>query len=133
MLMRSVTCECGALAELNTGERVYPHRQDLWHKRFWVCPADGWRVGCHGETTAPLGTPASPATQRARRSAHELFDELWRRKMRRDSCSKKSARGAGYRWLASELGIDPSQCHIGMMSRETALRVVEICAPYVRE
>lgn len=126
-----VRCECGMEANLHSGADVYPHRPDLHDLWFYVCPEDGYRVGCHRGTKWPLGTPASPATQRARREAHAAFDALWRRKMRVNGCSKRHARACGYRWLAEKLGIQARSCHIGMMSRETAERVIELCKPYL--
>ncbi len=127
-----VRCECGMRAVLKTGHDVYPHRPDLFEKRFYVCPADGYRVGCHGSTTKPLGTPAAQATQQARRAAHAAFNELWRRKMAKEGVSQHVARNAGYRWLASELGIEAKDCHIGLMNEATAQRVVDLCAPFRR-
>ncbi len=59
--------------------------------------------------------------------AHRAFDRLWLAKMDRDACSKKQARGAGYKWLADQLGMTREDCHIGLMDRATALRVVEVC------
>jgi hypothetical protein len=49
------------------------------------------------------------------------------RKMRKEGISKSVARGAGYRWLADQLGIPKEKCHIGMFSVDTCLRVIEIC------
>lgn len=50
--------------------------------------------------------------------------------MVRDGVSQKIARGAGYKWLAEKLGVDPKDCHIGNMDAATARRVVAICARY---
>lgn len=42
-------------AELVSGYSIYPHRPDLYHKNFYQCkPCDAW-VGCHPNTTNPLG------------------------------------------------------------------------------
>jgi hypothetical protein len=125
-----VQCECGTRAALKTGRDVYPHRPDLFELNFYVCPIDGYRVGCHKGTSAPLGMPATPATQKARRAAHAAFDELWERKIVKDDISRGAARKAAYTWLASELGIDVKDCHIGMMDKATAERVAKICAPF---
>lgn len=123
-----ICVECGSGdPELVGGEVVYPHRPDLFSKRFCRCRCGAF-VRCHDGTDLPLGHPAGPATQRARKDAHAAFDPFWRAKMERDGISKHEARGKGYRWLAAELGIDPKTCHIGWMNRETALRVVAICA-----
>src|SRR5690606_10835289 len=70
--------------------------------------------------------------RKAKQAAHSAFDRLWRAKMHREGLRKKDARGAGYRWLAEQLGIDPKLCHIGWMDVATCRRVVEICRPYLR-
>lgn len=127
-----VCVECnGRDPELVGGDVIYPHRPDLYRKKFLRCRCGAY-VGCHMGTDLPLGHPAGPLTQRARKDAHAAFDPLWKRKMAKDGVSKHEARGAGYRWLAAELGIDPKACHIGWMNRETALRVVAACAAATR-
>ncbi len=129
---RRVEChECENLAVLVTGADVYPHRSDLHHKSFWKC-ACGAYVGCHPGTTIPLGSPCGPTTRTMRAKAHAAFDPLWKTKADRDGVSKTKARGAGYKWLAGELGIEPSACHIGMMDVHTAHRVVVICEGVLR-
>jgi len=121
--------ECGKPAGLVTGEIVYPHRPDLHGKAFWRCAGCLAYVGCHDGTYRPKGSPCGPETRAARIAAHAAFDPLWRRKIARDGCAQSVARGAGYRWLAERLGIDPEACHIGMMDAATARRVVEACQP----
>lgn len=126
-----VNCgECGKPAGLVSGELIYPHRPDLHAKPFWRCCACQAYVGCHPGTFRPLGTPCGPSTRAARSKAHAAFDPLWRRKMQRDGCQQHVARGAAYKWLAGQLGIDPLKCHIGMFDASTALRVAEICASF---
>lgn len=117
--------DCGASAELATGVEVYPNRPDLADKMLWRCVC-GAHVGCHPGTTKPFGSPAGQDTRAARIAAHAAFDPLWRAKQRRECCSKKAARGAGYKWLADQLGIDRDACHIGMMDASMARRVVEV-------
>ncbi len=96
-------------------------------QRFPKCDA---YVGCHPNTKRPLGRLANKELRGAKGAAHLLFDVLWQKKMKRDKCSKKMARLAGYRWLATQLGIKRSQCHIGMFDVEQCRKVVEVCAPY---
>lgn len=121
------TClECGQAAQLVQSQRIYPRRPDLWNRPMWLC-ACGAYTGCHAGTEKPKGRPAAKATRDARMAAHAAFDPLWRRKQERDGCSKKQARGAGYKWLGAQLGLDPKDCHIGEMDARTARRVVEVC------
>lgn len=123
--------ECGRPAGLVTGVVVYPHRPDLHDRPYWRCCACGAYVGCHQGTYQPLGTPCGPETRLARSKAHEAFDPLWRAKVSAGT-PKHEARPAGYRWLSEQLGIPFEKTHIGMMDAATALRVVELCAPYRR-
>ncbi|PPE78258.1 hypothetical protein C3941_19530 [Kaistia algarum] len=119
---------CGKAAELVTGATMYPHRPDLAAKQFYRCvPCSAW-VGCHDGTTRPLGILATAELRQAKSAAHAAFDRLWKAKIERDGCSKKAARGAGYAWLADQLGIEAADCHIGMMDAATCRRVVELCA-----
>lgn len=37
------------------------------------------------------------------------------------------ARAQAYKWLASSLGIEPKNCHIGMFDVETCKKVVALC------
>jgi hypothetical protein len=84
-------------------------------------------VGCHPGTTRALGRLANADLRAAKQAAHAAFDPLWRRKMEREQISRSKARGAGYRWLADQLGIECKRCHIGMMSADECRRVVEVC------
>ncbi len=98
----------------------------------WACLSCRAWVGCHPGTTVPLGRLADAELRRAKMAAHRAFDDLWRRKMKRDGCRKGEARGAGYRWLAGQLGLPAERTHIGMFDVETCRRVVEVCRPYRR-
>ena len=121
----SLSCvECGRQGVLTDGDRVYPHRPDLHDRSFYVCPC-GARVGCHKGTTDPLGRPCGPATARARNAAHAAFDPLWKTKIAQ-GFKKREARGAGYLWLAREMGLAPPDCHISHFDRAQALQVVAI-------
>ena len=113
-----VCMECGETATLASGRDIYPHRRDLYDKRFWKCVCGAY-VGCHGGGMTPLGYPAGPETRKARAAAHAAFDPMWK--------SKRRSRSAAYKWLALQLGQAPHETHISWMDAETARRVVEIC------
>lgn len=123
---------CQATAVLVSGDVIYPWRVDLAAKRFWKCLAcpDAY-VGCHPGTEKPLGRLADAKLRLAKSHAHAVFDPLWEAKVAR-GMEKGHARGKGYAWLAEQLGIDPKDCHIGMMDVDTCMRVVMICRPYVK-
>lgn len=84
-------------------------------------------VGVHDGTDKPLGRLANAELRSAKVHAHDCFDPLWLGKIRRDGCSKKQARMAGYKWLADQLGIETDRCHIGMFDVDMCNRVVEVC------
>lgn len=110
---------CGEFSAKVDGTRVYPHRPDLAHKTFFVCDPCDARVGCHPGTSMPLGRLADAELRRAKSHAHAMFDQLWR-----DGVFH--SRGSAYKWLASELGIDGGDCHIGMFDVETCKRVAQL-------
>jgi hypothetical protein len=125
------TCvECGATSKLVKGGEIYPR----WNPRarggvepwFWRCVDCGAYVGCHAGTQRALGRPGGPTTRTARIAAHAEFDRLCKAKAKRDGCSKNEARGAGYRWLTTQMGRD-QQVHIAEMSAAEAHQVVDLC------
>lgn len=119
---------CDQPAWLVPGIVIYPRGGPaLRNKQYWRCaPCDAY-VGCHDGTERPLGRLANAELRQAKQEAHAAFDPLWQAKMRRDGCSKGKARGAGYKWLADQLGIERRRCHIGMLDVDQCRRVVDIC------
>ncbi len=85
---------------------------------IYLCrPCRAW-VGCHPDTTTPLGRHANADLRKAKIAAHNALDPLWKRK-------------AAYAWLAEQLGIDRDDCHVGMFDVAQCERVVEVCGPYL--
>lgn len=68
---------------------------------------------------------AAPGSElaRARIAAHAAFDPLWK--------SGKFSRGVAYEWLASELGIPVTACHMVLMDMAMCGKVVSICGARV--
>ena len=121
----SVTCAyCNKPAELVTGKEIYPHRQDLFTKKFWRCRPCNAYVGCHkpnigyGDGTRPLGRLANAELRAAKSAAHVAFDPVWQEGVVK--------RGSAYAWLAEKLGIQAKQCHIGEFDVDQCKRVVQI-------
>jgi len=110
---------------LMLGMRGYPYRQD--YGPTYVCVPCGAWVGCHKGTTNALGGLANAELREWKIKAHAAFDPLWQGKQRRDKCSKRTARKAGYAWLSEQLGIPVKKTHIGFMNLEECKKVVEIC------
>jgi hypothetical protein len=114
-----MTCPyCQRQPELVTGEAVYPHLPELWDGNFYLCRPCGAYVGCHKGTTNALGRLADAELRRAKMAAHKAFDGYWK--------PLGVQRGAAYRWLAEQLGIDRKECHIGLFNVEQCGRVIEL-------
>lgn len=100
----------------------------------WAClPCRAW-VGTHqnSKNHAPLGRLANAELRAAKVHAHAAFDPLWKRKIAEAGSTKHEARDAAYTWLANQLSVRRSRCHIGHFDLDQCRRVVEICAPYQR-
>lgn len=117
-----VRCDyCSGEAKLVTGEKIYPHRKDLWDMRFWQCEPCKAHVGCHKNSAdcQPLGRLANAGLRKAKMEAHAHFDPIWQN----GHLKRKEA----YAWLASQLGIPVDKTHIGMFDIVTCRKVVELC------
>ncbi len=115
-----VNCDyCHEPAELQQGNKVYPKRDDLRRKLFWVCEPCRTRVGCHSGTTKPLGRLANSKLRYWKQLAHQAFDPIWQ------NGDKK--RSQAYRWLAREMKLDRDLCHIGLFNINECKRVIQIC------
>jgi len=110
---------CGKPSELVGGDAIYPHREDLYNKRFYRCAPCKAYVGCHPNTEKPLGRLANAELRRAKMDAHKAFDSTWK--------SGALSRSQAYRWLAESLEIPADECHIGMFDVEACHKVIEAC------
>jgi len=109
---------CRKPAELVGGNVIYPHREDLYHLYFYLCPPCNSYVGCHKKTKKPLGSLANENLRNLRSQAHSAFDPIWKGKM---------SRSDGYSWLARNLDMDPEKCHIGLMGPKLCRKVIKLC------
>lgn len=77
-----------------------------------------------------MGSASNAATRAARRRAHTSFDALWQQPPAGEGPwqSRDKRRRSAYRWLALELGITASECHISMFDEATCARVEALCA-----
>ena len=125
----TVVCPyCGKNAKLVDSKEVYGKSYGM----IWLCkPCDAY-VGCHKNSKQhkPKGRLANKELRSWRMKAHDAFDPLWQRKMRKEKCSKSVARKAGYKWLAGELGIPYEECHISWLTIEQCQMVVKICQKF---
>lgn len=115
---------CNTKAEVVGGQEIYPHRPDLFKKKFWFCrPCDAY-VGCHEEKycgkngTKPLGTLANKKLRRLRSQVHRHLDPLWRDGI------EFSNRKEAYGWLAKMMEIDKKECHIAKFDEVMCLEAL---------
>lgn len=97
--MTPICPKCGEQAVLTTTK---------WGPRHDHCGLWSW-------DSAPL---VDADTHEARKRAHEAFDQVWQ--------AGRVSRSTAYKMLADELGIEPKDCHIKLMSAEVASRVPEL-------
>ena len=120
-----ICASCDGPARLTNGLEIYPHRRDLHERNIWKCDRCGGYVGCHGNTTRALGTPANAQLRNARIHLHnQMVDPLWKtadqiglyepENKRAREIIRKAARNRVYAYLAHELGIGRDQCHVAM-------------------
>lgn len=116
-----VTCPyCQQPAELVSGDRVYPHRTDLYVKRFWQCePCDAY-VGTHSNSAwhCPLGRLANGELRILKQRCHAVFDPLWKK----GGISRVEA----YKRLAERMNIPRAECHIGMFDEARCRLALEV-------
>lgn len=123
-------CEyCGGLAVLLSDSKKIYHGRD--YGPAWYCDNNhepAW-VGCHGGSYIPMGRLANKELREAKQAVHANFDWMYKLKVSRGQ-KKHEARGAAYKWLAEQMGIEPKDCHIGMFSLEQCARALEILKPH---
>ena len=109
---------CKQPPELVTGKELYPHRHELAEKNFWLCQPCSAYVGCHRNTTTPLGTLANGTLRKARMRAHAALDPLWQ--------DGSTPRIEVYKWLAEAMGLHRKETHIALFDEAQCARLVEL-------
>lgn len=87
--------------------------------KIYLCVSCRAYVGVHKGTDHALGRLANSELRYWKKAAHAAFDPIWKRGI----IKRKDA----YTWLATELRIDASRCHIGMFDVTECKQVVEVC------
>lgn len=114
-----VICDyCGQAASRVNGDIIYPHRPDLYSKKFYLCAPCAAYVGCHADGK-PLGRLANHELRKMKSRAHAVFDPLWK--------SGRMTRHAAYKWLSDAMGLPKEQTHIGMFDIGQCLEVEKLC------
>jgi hypothetical protein len=113
---------CRRDAQRVSGREVYPHRPDLYGKRFYRCAPCNAYCGTHPDGR-PLGQPADKNLRKARGYVHGLFDPLHERVAdaydgEDNGRIRGVARSRAYRWLAERMGIPVAESHVAMFDLE---------------
>ncbi len=116
----TVCPHCNSSVERVSNKVIYRKEYGAWPFAY-RCVSDECDsyVGLHPKTDIPKGTMANKATRAARKMAHQAFDPLWEQ--------RGIDRGAAYAWLASMMGIDAKNCHIGWFDVVQCQAAVKIC------
>ena len=118
--------ECGGKGKVVSGLIAKPRLRHLHSRLFLLCDC-GAHVACHIGTAVSMGRPAGSETRKLRKQAHDALDAQWRRDGA-TALGMSKARHRTYAWLARELGMKTSHCHIGMFDAETCRKVIALCA-----
>lgn len=110
------TCQyCDGKVELVSNKLVYG--REYGNGKCYLCLKCGSYVGVHSDLKTPLGILANKELRTLRKTAHKLFDSLWKnREMPRDDA---------YRILANKLNIPTNECHFGWFDKDTAQKAIK--------
>lgn len=109
---------CEQFSKRVKGIDIYPHRNDLKSKTFYECKRCKAYVGCHKGTDKPLGRLANPELRYYKRLVHNSFDPLW--------WNTNLSRSDAYAWLADQMNIPISKCHIGMFDVHQCIEAIRL-------
>ena len=95
------------------------HCVEAGGRATWECTKCDARVGCHPNSTRPLGTLADEDLREARMKVHRAFDPMWQ--------SGRMSRREAYKWLAKRMRLSEDEGHIGMFDRKRCRAALHVC------
>ena len=98
-----------------SNEEVYGNRYGKSYMCYFCKDCDAY-VGCHQNTTQPLGIMANRELRQLRMQCHALFDPFWKE----GGMTRKNA----YRFLVNKTGVR----HISQTTKEECERVINFFA-----
>ena len=119
---------CGGKAHLRDASSMYHNFK--YNGKMYVCenfPKCDSYVGCHPNTTKPLGRMANKKLRTMKSKAHCYFDPLWKNRVFARNKSLSYNRTKAYQWLAHQLDLPESKCHIGLFDVDMCQKVIQIC------
>ena len=105
---------CGNAAEWVSNAAIYGRTYGKSYMVYLCRPCNAY-VGCHNNTTKPLGTMANAELREWRVKAHNHIDPLWQ--------SGEMKRSDVYAWLNRHFGKD---IHIGESDVETCRKILSL-------
>ena len=120
---------CGGKAHLRDASYIY--HSFKYKGKMFVCenfPKCDSYVGCHPNTTKPLGRMANKKLRTMKSKAHEYFDPLWKKRVFARKKSLSYNRTKAYQWLAEQLDLPESKCHIGLFDVDMCRKVIDVCS-----
>ena len=121
------TCPyCRSPVELKHSSAVYRNGKD--YGMMYVCsqyPKCDSYVGCHPNSSHPLGMLASAELRQARQRAHASFDRIWKAGLK--------SRTQAYKWLKRAMALEAYEAHIGQMNARECAHVVAVVEQFFVE
>lgn len=130
MKAENVICSyCSAKTEFVSSKTVYNGRD---FGMIYLCRPCRAYCGVHTGTAKPFGRLANAELREWRKKTHAVFDPIWEFRIGSKNrtgkiMNKAQAKSLVYKKLAEVLGIESTDCHIGMFDIATCKRLVEIC------
>ena len=94
MKIYCVGCDEKVVPRITDGKEIYPHRPDLYEKKFLKCDSCGNYKAFNGKDKPTL--IPTPELRKARREIHAILDPLWQ--------SGKIKRGQAYAYISHRIG-----------------------------
>jgi hypothetical protein len=119
-------CRCNT--ELVNGDFIYPHRlienprPKFLDKKYYVCIKDSTHyVGTYSDNITSLGRIANSELRKLKSKGHQVFDPLWKQKIKFNS--QKQA----YEWLSEKMNLPQEFTHFGMFTNDECIKAINIC------
>src|SRR3990167_2435618 len=112
---------CNREAKWVENKRIYRRNMGTSYMIYLCEDCDAY-VGCHKNTTEPLGTLANKELRELRKKAHRLFDPIWQKKKMFKGMPVKGRRQKAYEYLEEKTGVK----HIAQSNEEDCIKIVEL-------
>ena len=116
---------CGSInVSLCKNDVLYKELKGTWPYIYFCSDCEA-AVACHPNTDIPCGIMAGKETRFLRAKLHGCFDPIWKTGL--------MYRNMAYKWLASILGIQSINCHIGQLTNEQMEKAIIEASIFLNE